>query len=281
MDTDLFKLRGKVALVAGGGQGLGEASVRYLAQGGCDIAVVDLDAERANNVCAAVRGLGRKATPIIADVLDDKDIERVFAEAEQKLGGLDILVTIVGGGTVRGILEMTPEEWDRDQSRNLRHVFLYMRAAARSFISRGVPGSIVTITSGSALRSMPFRSSYGAAKAGMVHLVKSIAVELGEYGIRVNAIAPGITVSPSSAGNINEENFREELRKIPSGRLGTPDDVGKAVLFMASDLAAHVTGSTLAVDGGWVSAPNYNLDESRAITRRKRASLMAKKVPSA
>jgi NAD(P)-dependent dehydrogenase (short-subunit alcohol dehydrogenase family) len=234
-----------------------------------------MDSGRADKVCAEIRAMGRRAVPIIADVLDDAQIDRVFAETEEQLGGLDIMVTIVGASKVRGILEMTAADWDLDQSRNLRYVFLYMQAAAHSFISHDRPGAIVTMTSGGALRSMPFRSAYGAAKAAMIHLVKSMAVELGEYGIRVNAVAPGITVTPSSAGRTNhEEAFHEELRKIPSGRFGTPDDVGKAVLFLCSDLAGHVTGHTLAVDGGWVSAPNYNLDESRAITRRKREPLI-------
>lgn len=264
-------------MIIGGGQGLGESSARYLATAGCDIAVVDIDAERAQNVCDTITSMGRRAIPIIADVLDSSEIPRVFSEAEKSLGRLDVLVTVVGGSKVRGLLEMTDEEWDRDQTRNLRYVFQYMRAAVKSFIQQGVPGSIVVITTGGALRSMPFRFAYGAAKAGLIHLVKSTAVELGEYNIRVNAIAPGITVSPSSADRINEEAFAEEIRKIPSGRLGTPDDVGKAVLFMASDLASHVTGSTLAVDGGWVSAPNYNLDESRAVTRKKRAHLLKDK----
>jgi 2-deoxy-D-gluconate 3-dehydrogenase len=269
MSADLLGLQGKVALIIGGGRGLGEASALCLAKAGCDVALVDVSAENAGQVAAQVRKTGCKAHVITADALDAALSARVVAETLEALGGFDILVTIVGASKLGGVLETTLEEWDHDQQINLRYVFAYAQAAARSWIRRGVPGAIVATATGGALRSMPYRAGYGAAKAGLVHLVKSMAVELGEYGIRVNAIAPGATFTPGSVGYMDTDAFKAEIAKIPLGRLANPEDIGRGVTFLASDMARHVTGSTLAVDGGSTAAPLYDLRSSRIKSRRK------------
>lgn len=270
---DFFGLAGKIAMVVGGGQGIGESGARHLAEAGCDVAVVDLDPLRAEAVAEIVRSLGRRAASIPADILDDAQVAALCDRTEAALGGLDILVCVVGASKFGGILELSADEWDRDHARNLRYFFLCTQAAARSFIRRKVDGRIVGIATGGAFGSMPFRSPYGAAKAGLIHFVKSMAVELGEYGIRVNAVAPGPTVTPRVADRMATSAWTSEIGKIPLQRLGNVDDIGKAVLFMASDMAAHVTGATLPVDGGSTIAPNYDLGPSRAAARRNRASL--------
>jgi 2-deoxy-D-gluconate 3-dehydrogenase len=269
MTADLLGLEGKVALVIGGGQGLGEASALCLASAGCSVAVVDLEAERAERVCDEVVAAGGKAIAISANALDSAQVDRVIGETERRLGGLDVLVTIIGGSKLGGVLELTLDEWDHDFSRNVRYVFLYAQAAARSFIRRGVPGSIVATATGGALRSMPFRASYGASKAALVHLVKSMAVELGDYGVRINAVAPGATFTPNSVGYMDTPAWKAEIEKIPLGHLAQPDDIARGVVFLASDMARHVTGSTLAVDGGSTWAPLYDLRSSKVKARRK------------
>jgi NAD(P)-dependent dehydrogenase (short-subunit alcohol dehydrogenase family) len=273
MEADIFGLTGKVALIVGGGQGLGEATLRYLSGAGCDIAIVDLSRERAEAVAAEVRQQGRSAAVKVADVTEEGALEEIVAWTEAEFGGLDVVASIVGQAKFGGVLEFSPDDWDRDHARNLRYFFFLCQAAARSFVRRDVGGSIVGMSSAGALGSMPFRAAYGANKAGLSHLVKSLAVELGEYGVRINAVAPGLTLTPRIAARMSAEAVAQQSAEVPLGRLGVPDDIAKAVLFLASDLAAHITGVTLAVDGGSTAAPRGDLEPSRAASRRNRAAM--------
>jgi NAD(P)-dependent dehydrogenase (short-subunit alcohol dehydrogenase family) len=219
-------------------------------------------------VAQVARRSGANACAIIADALDERQVDRVIAETLAELGGLDILVTIVGASSLKGFLEAEMEDWDADHMRNVRYFVAYARAVARHWVKHACPGAIVATATGGALRSMPFRAGYGANKAALVNLVKSLAVELGEYGIRVNAVAPGATFTPNSVGYMDTPAFKAEVEKIPLGRLARPEDIGKSVLFLASDMAQHITGSVLAVDGGSFSAPLYDLRSSRVKSRR-------------
>jgi NAD(P)-dependent dehydrogenase (short-subunit alcohol dehydrogenase family) len=249
----LFGLEGKKALVVGGGQGMGESSVRYLAQAGCDVAVLDLDPARAERVATAVQAWGRRGVPIIADVTEDDQIEPAVAAAERNLGGLDILVTIVGQAAIRRALDVTPAQWDREQRRNVRYFFFVAQAVARSLIRRQVPGAIVAVASVSGLQSAPNHVPYGAAKAGLINMVRSLAVEWAPYNIRVNAVAPGLIITPRLP-DTEEQRQRVQRSLIPMRRRGTTDEIGKSILYLASDLASYVTGQTLAVDGGFTAA---------------------------
>lgn len=262
---DLFGLEGKKALVIGGGQGMGESSARLLAQAGCDVAVVDVEAERAERVASVVNGLGRKGFAIVANVLEDAGAEHAVAEAERQLGGLDVMVSIVGQALFTPIIEMSPDDWDFDQRRNLRYFFAAGRLVAKSMIARGVPGAMVCIASTDGLQGAPFHAAYGAAKAGLIHLVKSMATEWAERGIRVNAIAPGSIATPRLP---DTQAHRDAMKAslVPMERSGTTDDIGKAVLFLASDMSAYTTGHTLLVDGGWMSA---NLFDARKMPIKK------------
>ena len=260
MDTDaLFGLAGKVALVIGGGQGMGERSSLRLAEAGCDVAVVDLDLARAEKVSAAVRALGRKSVALTCDVLDDKQAPGLIAAVEKQLGGPDVLVTIVGQALFKPMLEMQPADWDLDHRRNLRYIFVYAREVAASMVRRKKGGAMVFIASVSGLQSAPMHASYGAAKYGLVNLVRSMAVEWSQYGIRANAVAPGSITTPRLPIT-PEKKARAAAGLVPMKRQGETDEIGKAVLFLASDMASFVTGSTLPVDGGWMSA---NIHEGR------------------
>ncbi len=253
MDSSLFQLEGKAALVVGGGQGMGESTAKFLARAGCGVAVADVLKERADRVANAVADLGQPSASIVGNVLDDSQVKEVVTRAERELGGLDVLVTIVGQASFNSLLDMTPEQWDLDHSRNLRYFFMTAREVARSLLARGKPGAMVCVSSVKGLQSAPHNAAYGAAKAGLVNLVRTMAVEWAPYNIRVNAIAPG-TITTPRIPDTAERLERVRTGHIPFKRRGTADEIGKAALFLASDLASYVTGHTLSVDGGWMAA---------------------------
>ena len=253
MPISLLGMTGKSIMVIGGGQGMGESTARFLAQAGADVALVDVVAERAESVTKSVQHLGRKGVAVMGDVLDDAQVDRIVAEAEEKLGGLDGMVAIVGAAAVESIFEMRVDTWDFEFARNLRYVFTAGRAVAQSKVRRGVPGAIVCIASVDGMQGAPMHAAYGAAKAGLINLVQSMAVEWAEHSIRVNAIAPGHIVTPRLYDTpARVEWYRDSL--IPLKQRGTTDDIGKVALFLLSDLASYITGVTLPVDGGLMSA---------------------------
>ena len=257
MANSLLGMDGKSIMVIGGGQGMGESTARFLAMAGANVAVVDVVAERAENVARSVQHHGRRGVAVVGDVLDDTQVDRIVAEAEEKLGGLDGMVAIVGAAAFESIMEMTPQTWDFEFVRNLRYVFTTGRAVASSMVRRGVPGAIVCIASVDGMQGSPMHAAYGAAKAGLINLVQSMAVEWSEHSIRVNAIAPGHIVTPRLYDTPTRvEWYRTSL--IPAKQRGSTDDIGKAALFLLSDLAGYVTGVTLPVDGGLMAANRVN-----------------------
>lgn len=252
-ETSLFGLRGKKALIIGGGQGMGESSALFLARAGCDIALVDVVADRAEAVAKAVVGIGTQAHVVVGDVLDDAQIARIVAEAETKLGGLDAMVSIVGAAAWGSVLDTTAEVFDQQIALNLRYFFLTAKEVAQVMIRNGTGGSVVGIASVDGQRSSPMRGVYGAAKAGIISIVQTMAVEWAQHGIRVNAIAPGHIVTPRLYDTPQrQEGYAASL--LPARQRGTPDDIGKAALFLSSDLARYITGTTLDVDGGLLAA---------------------------
>ena len=254
MNTDeLFGLTGKVAMVIGGGQGMGERSSIRLAEAGCDVAVVDLELARAEAVAAKVRALGRRAVGIAANILDDSQAPALVANVEKALGAPDVLVTIVGQANWKSLLDMNGADWDLDMNRNLRYIFIHAREVAESMVLHKKGGSMVFISSVSGLQSAPMHASYGAAKFGLVNLVRTMACEWSQFGIRANAIAPGQIYTPRIP-RTPERQAAIEQSLVPMKRRGETDEIGKAVLFLASEMASYVTGTTLPVDGGWMSA---------------------------
>ena len=251
-EASLFGLAGKKALIIGGGQGMGEASARFLARAGCDVALVDLDPERATRVANIVTGIGPKGIAIAGDVLDDAQIPRIVAEAAEKLGGIDRMISIVGAATFGTLMDTTADVWDQQMRLNLRYFFLIAKETASVMIRQGTGGRIVGIASVDGQRASPMRGAYGAAKAGLISIVQTMAVEWAEHNISVNAIAPGHIVTPRLFDTPRRvEGYANSL--IPLRRRGTTDDIGKAALFLLSDLASYVNGTTLDVDGGLLS----------------------------
>ena len=248
-ETSLFGLRGKKAMIVGGGQGMGESTARFLARAGADVAVIDVVPERAERVAAIVNGLGTRGFAIVGDVLDDAQIPEIVTAAETRLGGIDAMISIVGAASFTSLLDTTAAIFDQQIHLNLRYFFLTASEVARRMMAGGQPGAIVGIASVDGQRSAPMRGAYGAAKAGLISLVQTMAVEWAPHRIRVNAIAPGHITTPRLYDTpARVDAYANSL--LPAGRRGTTDDIGKAALFLVSDLAAYVNGTTLDVDGG-------------------------------
>jgi NAD(P)-dependent dehydrogenase (short-subunit alcohol dehydrogenase family) len=252
MDRSLFGLEGRNALVLGGGQGMGESTSLLLARVGANVAVLDVEPERAERVAAEVRQKGSKALALQADALDTAALRDAIARADRELGGLDAMASIIGMAAWAPSLEMSEETWDLDHRRNLRYFFFAAQTAARCMIARG-GGAIVGVASMDGIRSAHGHASYGAAKAGLINLSKTLASELSEHRIRINIVAPGTIATPRIPLG-TPEHEKPMWTGTPMQRRGTTDEIGKAILFFLSDLSSFVTGQTLAVDGGYLAS---------------------------
>lgn len=258
----LLSLVGRRYLVIGGGQGMGEATCLLLAEAGADIAVLDRSAELASPIVKRVREVGRRGVGIIADVLDDELLRHAIDRAAGDLGQLDGIVTIVGRAVWAPLLEMTAEQWQEAHDINLRYAFTAAQHYARRAVEGAASGAIVFVASVDGIRSAPDHAGYGAAKAGLVNLVKSAAIEWAPHGIRVNAVAPGAIVSPRIPLRSRDDELAL-MRRVPAQARGAAEDIAGAVAFFLSDLASYVTGQTLAVDGGLTAVGPLEYDNER------------------
>lgn len=249
--TDMLGLTGKVGIVWGGGFGMGERSSLRLAEAGAKVAVVDLVPERAEKIAAQINGNGGKAVALSADVTDEQSVEKALSAAEAALGPVDVMITVIGLGVWAQLVDMTLDQWEEAHKINLTSFFIPARAVARSLIRNGKPGAIACVSSVSGLTAAPNHGGYGAAKAGMINLVRTMANEWGQHGIRVNAAMPGAAATPRLA--MPPEGMARFKEMLPLGRPAQPDELAKALVFLVSDLASYVTGDNLRVDGGWTS----------------------------
>ncbi|MET1755901.1 SDR family NAD(P)-dependent oxidoreductase [Novosphingobium sp. RD2P27] len=257
MQEDRFGFKGRRVLIIGGGQGMGEATARLLASLGADLALLDIEVARAERVKSDVEKLGVRAHAVQADVTDETSLVEAMATVERTFGPVDGLVTIIGMAAWSPLVETTTEIWDNDHNRNLRYVFVACREFARSLIARGRPGSLVTIASVDGLRSAQNHGSYGAAKAGLVNLVRTMSQEWAPHGIRANCVAPGGVVTPRiPLGDPARE--AAGMANVPMKRRGTTDEIANPVAFLLSDMATYITGQTLAVDGGYMAAGGFS-----------------------
>jgi NAD(P)-dependent dehydrogenase (short-subunit alcohol dehydrogenase family) len=246
-------LEGKSALVTGAGGGVGKGIALELARGGCDVAVNDIDPATAQATAAEVAGLGRAAFAVRADIRVAAEVDAMFREVLRRFTRLHILVNNAGVQTFRQLLDLEEAEWDRVLDTNLKGCFLCTQRAARHMKDHG-GGRIINIGSGCNKIAFPRLVSYTASKGGIEMFTKVAAVELGPYRITVNCVAPGA---------IEVERTRREARdfagtwsrETPLGRIGVPQDIGRAVAFLASDEADFITGQTIWVDGGLFARP--------------------------
>jgi NAD(P)-dependent dehydrogenase (short-subunit alcohol dehydrogenase family) len=239
---------GRTALVTGGASGIGEATAKLLADLGARVILADLNGDE---LPAAMNRTGAIET-VSGDVSDRHDAEHMVAAAAVS-GSLDMVFNCAGiGDDLVPIHEQDPDRWQRIVDINLRGTYLICRAAGSLMLDQR-HGSIVNVSSIVGLDGFPGRSAYGVAKAGVIHLTKTLACEWGHAGIRVNAIAPAYTMTPMVCSLLERKMFDPTIleRRTPLGRLGLPEEMAKAAAFLFSDWASYVTGTTLPVDGGW------------------------------
>jgi 3-oxoacyl-[acyl-carrier protein] reductase len=240
-------LSGRVAFVTGSTRGIGHAIAQTLYDAGARVAIVGRDVSRAAEVA---RAMGEHATGVACDVADGAQVEAAVAAAEQALGPIDILVNNAGLTRDNILLRLSEADWDMVLDANLKGAFLTMKAVTRGMMKRR-SGRIVNISSIVGLIGNKGQSNYAASKAGLIGLTKAAAKEYASRGLLINCVAPGFIDTEMTAG-LPEEARKVLLEGIALGRLGRPEDVAAAVLFLASDLAAYITGQVLVVDGGMV-----------------------------
>jgi 3-oxoacyl-[acyl-carrier protein] reductase len=244
-----FSLAGKVALVTGGSQGIGEAIAQALAAHGAHVVVAARREDKAASVAQAIAASGGSAEGICLDVADPASVSAAFKAVVEKHGKLDVLVNNAGITDDGLILRMSKDSWDKVLATDLTGVFLCAQEAAKVMIKKRVPGRIVNITSVVGLMGNPGQTNYAAAKAGVIGFTKALAREIGSRGITVNAVAPGYVETPMT-DVLNDEQKKSLVGQIVLGRLGRGDDVAGAVVYLASEAAAYVTGITVNVSGG-------------------------------
>lgn len=243
-----MELLGKVALVTGAAQGIGKAIALLLARNGADVVVSDINLDKAQETTNEIEGMGRRSFAIKVNVADLKDVERMVEAIIEQFQRIDILINNAGITRDRLILRMTEEDWDAVLDVNLKGTFNCTKAAIR-YMSKQKSGKIVSIASVTGEMGNPGQANYGASKAGVIGFTKTIAREFAGRGINVNAVAPGYIQTPMT--DAIPEKAKEELKRmIPMERLGKPEDVAQAVLFLVSENSSYITGQVLNVNGG-------------------------------
>jgi 3-oxoacyl-[acyl-carrier protein] reductase len=248
-------LGGKRSLViGGGGGGIGRAITRALAAAGSGVAVVDLDRERAAEAAAEAAETGVQAVGLAGDVRSHEDVERCVADAAAELGGLDILVTVVGGQLAfvpaARVHEIADEDWNLMFEVNLRYVARAVRSALRVFLEQGTGGAIVSVGSITAVAGSPMQAAYGAAKAGLASLARSVAAEYSRDGIRMNVVTCGPVATPVAQA----AQATSGIEWIPMGRAASSEEVADAAVFLASPRSSYISGQSVVVDGGATAA---------------------------
>ncbi len=248
----MTELAGKTALVTGGSLGIGRATVLALAQEGADIALTYLgfrkDRGEVNDLIGAVQEMGRKCLAVESDVSKFGGAQEVVGRVMEKLGGLHILVNNAGITRDGVVWKMEEDQWDAVIDVNLKGCFNYIRAVSPLFREQKA-GRIVNIASINGLRGKFGQANYSASKAGIIGMTKTVAKELGRYGVTVNAIAPGM-IETDLTGGLSEEVRQQARSEIVLGRFGKPEDVAGLILFLVSDKGAFITGEVIKVDGG-------------------------------
>jgi 3-oxoacyl-[acyl-carrier protein] reductase len=251
----MFSLKNKNALVTGGSRGIGRGIVLALAAAGANVAINYLTKkDEAEKLAAEITALGVKGFAVAGDVSKHEQVAMMFNDVKNRFGNLDILVNNAGVVSMGPIDKLTEENWDRVVDTNLKGHFLCIKEALKIMPKGGKIVSISSIASGGVGVGFGNIAHYAASKGGVVGMVEDLAVELGPRGININAIGPGVIETDMTQAMLADEKTKAGfMTKIPKGRLGRPDDIGHATVFLSSDEADYITGATLYVDGGWLS----------------------------
>jgi gluconate 5-dehydrogenase len=248
-----FELTDKVVVVTGAGRGIGKAIADACASYGAQLALGSRTIEESRAVAEACRTYGRRAEAWQLDVASVASIRGFVAQVLEAYGRIDVLVNNAGTNMPKPAIQYTEEEYDLITNVNLKGVFFMSTAVAQSMIERGIPGSIITITSQVGVVGGPLRSVYGAAKAGAGHLARVLGAEWAQHRITVNAVAPTFTRTPLLEESLKNPDFARNLEKVPMGRTADPEEIAAAVVYLASPAARMVTGQVLCVDGGFTA----------------------------
>jgi NAD(P)-dependent dehydrogenase (short-subunit alcohol dehydrogenase family) len=255
-----MNLRGKVAVVTGGGGGIGKGIVKALADAGADVALADLDGDAAERAANHVSVPGVRTLPIEGDVTSPQSVADMVDATLSWGGQIDILVNNAGVEIIRPIFEISESDWDATLDVNLKGAWLCSQAVAEVMAEDGAGGRLINV--GSILAQIPARGEphYAASKGGVLMLTKSLALDLAPHGITVNAVGPGVVKNGmSSRGCLSDPKMADEVAsKVPLQRVGKPADIGDAVVFLASDRASYITGTMLYVDGGLMLATPWD-----------------------
>ncbi len=257
-----FGLSGKGAVVSGAGYiperaGHGRSCARKLAEAGATVACIDIDRGRAEGIATDIEANGGTAVPIVADMTVRADVQRAIDEAVTALGSIDVCVDIIGGARWDRAESFSDEDWQWTMLNNVTQVFYLFQVVGGQMIAQGTGGSIVALASVDGIAAAAMHAPYGAAKAGVISLAKSFAQELGRYGIRVNAVAPGNV----GTGNEDWPEGRWAVNSVNPLAPPRTRDIGNAVLFLSSALAERITGQTLVVDGGATISELWGMNE--------------------
>jgi gluconate 5-dehydrogenase/2-deoxy-D-gluconate 3-dehydrogenase len=256
MSVSEFSLEGKIAFVTGAGRGLGRAGALAFARAGADVVLVSRTRSQLEETAASVEGLGRKALVATADTRSRQEVGAAVRAAVEAFGRIDILFNNAGTNVRKPVVEMTDEDWHTIIETNVKGVFVVARAVACQMIAQPGGGCIINMSSASSVVPERDKVVYASSKGAVMQFTKGLAMELAPHGIRVNAIAPGYMLTPLVKDYVEDdaERRRRILSRIPLGRLGHPEEIGGALVFLASEAASYITGATIAIDGGWTAS---------------------------
>ena len=247
-----MRIKGMNAIVTGAGKGIGREIALHFARSGASVAVADLDFESATAVARTIQEQGGRAVPIHVDISDSGQVKAMVSTTVEALGSVDILVNNAGIGHSASVMDTTDEDLDRVLGVNLKGTFFCSRETAKGMVRKGSGGRIINISSSAGDNARLDAGAYCASKAGVLQLTRVLAMELGQYGINVNAVSPGLTDTVSGPNVSASSAYRESfLAQVSLDRAAHPADIAQAVLFLASPQSSYITGQVIHVDGGY------------------------------